>query len=124
MYCVNFFRQVKVGVIEVLMNQRNKDFCSKYWHFLLIFDYIAFVQCNICNDIFCFDLMFRGWVTSYGRGRRGYQTLLDFQGLYEFLEGGGFEKKEMKDCFFLVVMLHMCKNCFLSFCWMILLSAS
>jgi len=81
------------------MNQRNKDFCSKYWHFLLIFDNIAFVQCNICNDIFCFDLMFRGWVTSYGRGRRGYQTLLDFQGLYEF-RGGRVWKKRNERLFF------------------------
>lgn len=106
MYCVNFFRQVKVGVIEVLMNQRNKDFCSKYWHFLLIFDNIAFVQCNICNDIFCFDLMFRGWVTFFWEGKEGVSDTI----------WRGFEKTEMKDFFsFLVVMLHMCKSCFLVF---------
>jgi len=40
-----------------------------------------------------FDLMFRGWVKFFGRVRKGYQTLLNFQGLYE-LEGGGFEKQK------------------------------
>jgi len=95
MYCVNFFRQV-IGVIEVLMNQRNKDFFSKYWHFLLIFDHIAFVQCN--NDIFCFDVW--GVVTFCGIGRRGWVSdIFRFSGVIWFLLGG-LEKKKWKIFFF------------------------
>ena len=50
--------------------------------------------------------MFRGWVTFFWEGKEGVSDTI----------WRGFEKTEMKDFFsFLVVMLHMCKSCFLVF---------